>query len=240
MAKISQNISSESLFHFIKRRDWLVDVLKSKSFQARYVFEDLPELQYKVGIPMKCFCDIPLGLIKKHLNRYGKFGIGVSKAFAKKNYLSPILYFHDKSDTFFRYISTANKHDIFKNEFSLIPYFKVDVRVIKRTDGKKTTNRYYDEREWRFVPTGAEFIDLSNLDDFDILNRLNIQNEILAKNTNEFLLPFEYHEITYIFVQFDDDVDKVIEEIRLIKISQLQQDRLISKIITSRQIERDF
>jgi hypothetical protein len=53
-------------------------------------------------------------------------------------------------------------------------------------------------------------------------------------------LPFEYSDITYIFVQQQEDVDKVIEEIRSTKIEQLQQDRLIAKIITSRQIERDF
>jgi hypothetical protein len=85
MAKVSQNISSDSLFHFIKRREWLLSMLKKKSFQARYVYEDIPEIKYKVGIPMKCFCDIPLGMIKKHLSNYGKFGIGITKEYAKKN-----------------------------------------------------------------------------------------------------------------------------------------------------------
>jgi hypothetical protein len=65
MAKVSQNISSDSLFHFIKRREWLFAILKKKSFQARYVYEGIPEIKYKVGIPMKCFCDIPLGIIKQ-------------------------------------------------------------------------------------------------------------------------------------------------------------------------------
>jgi len=51
MAKVSQNISSDSLFHFIKRREWLLAILKKKSFQARYVYEDIPEVKYKVGIP---------------------------------------------------------------------------------------------------------------------------------------------------------------------------------------------
>ena len=121
MVQLSQNISSDSLFHFIRQRAWLLEILQNKRFQARYVYEDLPELNYKVGIPMKCFCDIPLGLIKKHLNRYGKFGIGITKKFAKENHLSPIIYIHEKSDTFTRYFSTIKKDDIFKNEYSLIP-----------------------------------------------------------------------------------------------------------------------
>ena len=64
MARIRQNLSSDSLFHFIKRREWLIAMLKKKTFQAYYVYEEIPELQHKVGMPMKCFCDIPLGLIK--------------------------------------------------------------------------------------------------------------------------------------------------------------------------------
>jgi len=59
MGKISQNLSSESLFHFIRQRDWLVEIIERKAFQARFVYEELPALKQKLGIPMKCFCDIP-------------------------------------------------------------------------------------------------------------------------------------------------------------------------------------
>jgi len=41
MAKVSQNISSDSLFHFINRREWLIDILKKKSFQTICVYEGL-------------------------------------------------------------------------------------------------------------------------------------------------------------------------------------------------------
>jgi len=43
MTKISQNISSDILLHFIKRREWLIRVLKDKAFHARYVYEELPD-----------------------------------------------------------------------------------------------------------------------------------------------------------------------------------------------------
>jgi hypothetical protein len=225
MKKLSQNISSNSLFHFITKREWLLEILKNKAFQARYVYEDLPELNYKVGIPMKCFCDIPLGLIKKHLNRYGNFGMGITKSFAKKHHLSPIIYIHEKSDTFTRYISTIKKNDIFKNQYSLIPYFKVDIRTRKGSDGKKTFERYYDEREWRFIPPKAEFLDFTDFDIEEIRNsRLDLENNRLATGEKEYLLQFDYSDITYIFVQFEKDVDKVIEAIRRMKISMLQQD----------------
>lgn len=229
------------MFHFVKRREWLFEILNNKYFQARYVYEDLPELKYKVGIPMKCFCDIPLGLIKRHLNKYGKFGIGISKEFAKRKYLSPVIYFHENSDTFYRYISTIKKDDIFKNSFSLIPYFKPDLRKIKI--GKKETaiERYYDEREWRFIPAKAKFIDFGGFDESEIRKtRLEFENKKLEEDGKEFLLPFEYPDIAYIFVQHEEDVDKVIDEIHSLKVTQREADRLIAKIITARQIESDF
>lgn len=241
LKKISQNLSSDSLFHFVKRREWLIEIIKNKSFQARYVYEEMPEMEYKVAIPMKCFCDIPLGVIKKHLVQYGKYGIGITKDFAKRNYLSPVIYFHKNSATFYSYISTISKNDIFKNQFSLIPYFKADIRIKESTDGKKIIERYYDEREWRFVPRGAKFIDFSGFDEDEIRNtRLDFENKKLENDGEKFSLPFEYIDITYIFVSKEDDVDKVIAEIRSVKLPHTQQDRLIAKIITARQIERDF
>lgn len=239
MVKISQNVSSESLFHFIRKIEWLLEILENKSFQARYVYENTLEAEYKAGIPMKCFCDIPLGVIKKHIHSYGKFGIGIKKSFAKKQYVTPVIYFHSKSDTYYRYISSIGKNDIFGSQFSLFPYFKVDSRTTTE-DGKKSTERFYDEREWRFIPGSAELVDCTNLSDSKITEKLKKLNDDLAKKREVFLLPFEFDDITYIFVQFEKDIDEVIRVIRKLEASQMQKDRLIAKIITSRQIERDF
>jgi hypothetical protein len=241
MAKVSQNISSDSLFHFIKRREWLLSILKKKSFQARYVYEDIPEIKYKVGIPMKCFCDIPLGMIKKHLSNYGKFGIGITKEYAKKNTFSPVIYIHENSDTLKRYLKSMKKTDIFNDPHSLLPYFKIDERKRNTSPGRFRRDRFYDEREWRYIPYSPIFIDFTGFDEEEIRKtRLDYENKNIDNDKLKYVLPFEYADITYIFVQQQEDVDKVIEEIRSTKIEQLQQDRLIAKIITSRQIERDF
>lgn len=241
MAKVSQNISSESLFHFIKRREWLLEILKKKSFQARYVYEDIPEIAYKVGIPMKCFCDIPLGMIKKHLSNYGKFGIGITKEYAKRHTFSPVIYFHENSDTLKRYLKLLNKTDIFNAPHSLLPYFKIVERKHTSKNGNILKDRFYDEREWRYIPTDPKFIDFTGFDEEEIRNtRLDYENKNIDNDLIKYVLPFEFSDITYIFVQQQDDVDKVIEEIRSLKINELEQDRLIAKIITSRQIERDF
>jgi len=241
MAKVSQNISSESLFHFIKRRDWLLLVLKRKYFQARYVYEEIPVLQFKVGIPMKCFCDIPLGMIKKHISHYGRYGLGIKKDFAKKNSFSPIIYIHEKSDTLLRYLGSMKEKDIFKNPNSLLPYIKWDEQITLSSDGKKIRESFYDEREWRYIPQQPAFINFSGFDEDEIKkSKLEYENDILEKGSNNYKLSFEYSNITYIFVQKAEDVENVIDEIYKLKIDQRQRDILISKIITARQIERDF
>jgi hypothetical protein len=241
MARVRQNISSDSLFHFIRQRDWLLEILKNKSFQARYVYEDIPEISYKVGIPMKCFCDIPLGMIKKHLTSYGKYGIGITKEYAKRYSFSPVIYIHENSDTLKRYLKNINNNNIFKNSDSLLPYFKIDESTHISSIGNKIIDRYYDEREWRYIPPEPEFLDFSK---FDMEMFQNVwllgENQKLDKDPTKYALPFEYDDITYIFVQRQIDVDSVIKEIHKIKIEQIEQDRLISKIITSEQIERDF
>lgn len=241
MAKVSQNISSDSIFHFVKRRDWLLRILKDRSFKARYVYEELPHIRFHVGIPMKCFCDIPLGVIKKHLSSYGKFGIGISKEYARRNAFSPVIYVHQKSDTMLRYLRQVKKTEFMNDPDSLLPYFKLDETYKKGKDGRKLTTRLYDEREWRWIPKNPDYEDFAGFSEEEIRNtRLDFVNGQLEKDKSKYQMPFEFSDITYIFVQQEDDVDKVIEEIRKSKIDSHSADRLIAKIVTSRQIERDF
>lgn len=240
MTRIRQNLSSDSLFHFIKRREWLLEILINKQFQARYVYENISEIDLKIGIPMKCFCDIPLGVIKKHINNYGKYGIGISKEFAKRKTFSPVIYFHNNSDTLIRYLRSIKYDGIVPND-SLLPYFKIDERRTSLKGGKVKIERFYDEREWRFIPIEPFFIDLSDYDEEGKWKmRLDSENHNLINTPERYSLPFEYKDIKYIFVQEEDDIDKVIEQIKKIGIESIEQDRLIAKIITSNQIEKDF
>jgi Putative abortive phage resistance protein AbiGi, antitoxin len=241
MGKISQNLSSDSLFHFVRQRDWLLEILKRKAFQARFVYEDLPALKQKLGIPMKCFSDIPLGLIKKHMSVYGRYGIGVTKSFAKSCSLSPIIYIHDKSDTVNRYLANLKNVKTLNAQNSLIPYFKLEEGYVINTDGKRVKRRFYDEREWRYVPKNAEPINFEGFDEDEIRKtKLDYENNQLISNTSKYLLPLEYGDITYLIVENINDVSPLIKAIRSLKINDDVPDKLISKIITAKQIERDF
>lgn len=86
-----------------------------------------------------------------------------------------------------------------------------------------------------------KFIDFTGFDEEEIRKtRLDYENKNIDIDKVKYAFRFEYSDITYIFAQQQEDIDRVIEEIRNVKIDQMQQDRLIAKIITSRQIERDF
>jgi len=238
MAKISQNLSSNSLYHFVSKFEYLLDVLEN-GFQARYCLENFPKVDIPLAIPMKCFCDIPLGMIKKHLSRYGKYGIGVKKTYGKKHGITPVNYVHDNSIILRRLASALKDKDDELAKF--IPYFK---RYSEKIQGeeKQVTRRYYDEREWRYVPSKSDYINLR-----EVKSLKKKEEKIKAENSklsnDKFRLKVGWPDVTYIFVERDSDLDKVISGI--MKIGEKENNnqaklRLVSKIITTERIERDF
>src|SRR4030042_2244627 len=91
-------ISSDTLFHFTSK-DNLLGILENE-FYPRISLEHYQvneTTSFKIGIPMVCFCDIPLSMTYSHMTDYGKYGIGMSKEWAKRNKLNPVLYLHKGS-----------------------------------------------------------------------------------------------------------------------------------------------
>jgi hypothetical protein len=241
MAKISQNLSSNSLYHFVNKLEFLLDILEN-GFKARYCLENFPKVDIPLAIPMKCFCDIPLGMIKKHLSRYGKFGIGVKKSYAKNKSVTPVHYVHDKSIILSRLVGALKDKDDELAKF--VPYFK---RYNEKINGneKQVTRRYYDEREWRYVPSEADFINLRNINSKRKReNKIKSENLRLEEQKDKYRLKVAWQDITFIFVERDSDVDKVIKGIMGIDKNKTNNSqaklRLVSKIITAERIERDF
>ncbi len=50
------------------------------------------------AIPMVCFCDLPLSQIRKHTKTYGEYALGLSKEWAIKKQINPVLYTYPNSD----------------------------------------------------------------------------------------------------------------------------------------------
>lgn len=113
--------SSNSLFHFMKKKEYLTNIIQEKCIYPRYFIEDIGYMQiaspnYKIeqmGVLGICFCDIPLAGIwqkeyveydkdipgfspadkmKSHTDFYGEFAIAFSKEWAEKRNIQPIHY----------------------------------------------------------------------------------------------------------------------------------------------------
>ena len=244
-------ISSDTLFHFTSEMDNLIGIIKY-GFYPHYCMEECllrtndgqihPLL--KNAIPMVCFCDIPLSQIKNHISTYGDYGIGLSKEWGIMNKLNPVQYLSDSSNL------SHNLDDVveyfIKNYEQLALQFRtaiVDtIRYLKPYNGNCYRNgelmedvRFYDEREWRYVPHIASsihkiFLTKEEFDNIDIRSQFN-DNLKVAK------LEFSPSDIKYIIVREDNEILLLVEAIH--EIFDLKHDPKIIQVLLSRILTRD-
>lgn len=96
-------ISANTLFHFTPKFEFLKSILQHGVY-VRYSLEDYGSLEVeteakRIGIPMACFCDIPLSQIADHVETYGEYSVGFSKSWGMKNGISPVIYTYSDSYT---------------------------------------------------------------------------------------------------------------------------------------------
>jgi hypothetical protein len=157
---------------------------------------------------MVCFCDIPLSQIKEHIYKYGRYGIGLSKEWGRRNGLNPVFYMRGGS-ALSKSIEAiiGNLLEAQRTTLSGIPdALKNVVRYMKPYSGyflrgvKKTKRiKFYDEREWRYIPTesGPNVKFALNESEYRNSEMLEVANSVL-KNTS---LHFEPSDIKYVIVK---------------------------------------
>ena len=238
-------ISSNTMFQFTSKRRTLEAILKTKYLWPQYCTEYFWG-DYKFALPMMCLCDIPLSHSANHIKHYGKFGIGISKKWANGvKELSTVIYTRRDSILYKEVLSILKKHSS-GEELSTEEIFLLS-RVKKYSgdtycspNGKRVlvpSVRFYDEREWRFVPE-----QLSSSDIYVEKNQ-NIK-PISGDNEKTKGYPrFEYSDIVYLIVSNNEERVKLINYIdEKLKTKTSIEDRslLKSKILTVKQIEEDF
>lgn len=90
------SLRTSSLFHYtdfngLKR-------ILTGGLVPNYCSKDLTvgEREFVIGLPMVCFCDIPLTRTEEFTKRYGRHAIALSKEWAARNNINPILYAVDE------------------------------------------------------------------------------------------------------------------------------------------------
>jgi len=257
------NISSNVLFHFTSSLDNLINILR-KDFSPRYcpeydpyesTFAHLKKEPPELARPMVCFCDLPLFLIKEHLNRYGPYGIGLTKEWGMKNGITPVLYVHDWSETLkplerIRSLGgwqqggpDAEMESIQGNAESaanwIMSYAKAYEGPAWRNDEYLENVRFYDEREWRFTPAFlSPGIDLPHWIQYTVGKDLSRANLMMEKLCTLGFLP---SNIQYIILGKESEILPFIPVLADIK-SKFGPDQVsivTTKIITAKRIQED-
>jgi hypothetical protein len=248
-------ISTNSIIHYTDSLDNLKHIIE-EGFKIKYCLESLKlkdDFERLVAYPMVCFCDIPFSDIKNHLDSYGYYGIGLSKKWASLNGLNPIIYIEANSN-----IGTIlNRHigrEILDDKQSIdeldydrtIDYFKI-CSYLKNYEGplakgnKLLENyRFYDEREWRYVPPIEVMGGLSNI----IVGETYINNKPkFNKQLNKIKLNFNFDDISYLVVKKEEEISELTKHLRNVysdKCTATNLEVLLTKIITVNQIISDF
>jgi hypothetical protein len=262
---MTQNISTNTVFHFTKSIDNIENILKNDFYPmlcVEDIFGTIAGIQnVEKAIAMVCFCDIPLYQVQKHIKTYGEYAIGLSKDWAIRKKINPVLYTYPTSDlanqikrAFFdlirheREIGISERDAISNNLKSLIQYVKPYEGFLWR-DGhwSKEKIRFYDEREWRFIPdfkdeNGVPVVlridNSSNKDYGKILQDLNRDTPKL-----ELRLSFEPNDIKFIIVKNDSEILPMIDKVITInrdKFSYRDVHVWTTRIISMESIKENF
>lgn len=253
-------LSPDSLFHFTPCLNNLLGIL-DKTFYPRYCYENF-ELsrhmtksiewvrQIDVALPMVCFCDIPLSQLMSHIGIYGKYGLGMSKEWGIREGLNPVIYFN-KNSHLVKKINMLTDSPIIEKDLTaytgIMQYLKPYEGTLYRSGRSVKENvRFYDEHEWRYVPDS----NILSTNDIKTSIRTHVyQNQVELANANRKLetdrtkLSFNANDIKYIIINEEDQINNMVKELRNIKGDRYDNntiDRLISRIITVKQIENDF
>jgi hypothetical protein len=215
-------ISSDSIFHFTRSKDTLLGILKNE-FKPNFCFERcvLGNKVVKGAYPMVCFCDIPLSQVKEHIGEYyGEYGIGMSKSWADKMGLNPVLYVNKTSHLAAHIrelvdISRSTKElktSVQKTLISILRYIKPFEGNYLRGKEMPEKIKFYDERELRYVPppemTNNRRLFLTE-EQYNDLRTRNKFNSIVGR----LKLSFEPDDIKYIIIKNEDEIFSIVNKL---------------------------
>ena len=250
----TMNVSANTVFHFTRTYANLLGILE-KEFKPRYNHEDLTNVMpdianflYQTYIPMTCFCDIPLSAIQDHATRYGSYAIGLTKEWAKKMGLNPILYLRENSQMA-EYVKELIKgfrnHTELSIDPPLVQSFYELMSHIKAYEqpaiGTDTAKVFYNEREWRYVPRISNDKSYSRLTSSDYNNtheRIAAERKIDERHR----LRFEPNDIRYLIVSNDEEILQLARKIPTIKSKYSPDDQLLltTKVKSMESLKEDI
>ncbi|MDR3666414.1 MAG: abortive infection system antitoxin AbiGi family protein [Ignavibacteriaceae bacterium] len=224
-------LSSTTLFNFTDSFENLRNNLLKGIYCTTIIERFPPDFKfYGYKSPMVCFCDIPLGLVKEHLDWYGNYAIGIKREEARKLGVHPVWYIHKGLPIKKIIIQKISLNDTTYR--ALLPYFKRFIGDQKNLNKEIHRKKFYDEHEWRYIPS----------DKRNLIKLLNSNpGDELKKNRCVTRMPIPLQSIEYIIVRNDKDKTNLYPFLKsLAEKNEFCYESLVSSIITAKQIRRDF
>lgn len=249
-------VSNSSIIHFTAEKAALIGIL-TQGFMVKYCIERFEgktsSTSQSFGIPMLSFCDLPLSQVKDHTEKYGSYGIGMKRDWAIRHQVSPVQYLewgsqHAQSLRLlvnsvlptgdFNWLETTT---IQRAAFEIIRHMKHYESDLTRGSVTILNYRFYDEREWRYVPAfDVNFPMFLHPEQFADPDEKRRYDDMLS----HIRIPFEPSEIKYLILKEETEIYEFIELIRSHfrskATSEIEIDKLITRIITKEQIDKDF
>lgn len=178
----------------------------------------MPDMKGKIAnfaVPMVCFCDIPLGSIREHVDDYGKDGLGLSREWAFRMKLNPVFYMSSDSQPAgyvlgliqkmqANFLSNAPDIEMLKKFYEVTSFIKPYKGESSKRGGQ--TKVFYNEREWRYVPyivdDGTVQYRLSEPDFRDVSKRESANQALVPK----YELYFEPKDVIYVLLSQDTEI----------------------------------
>lgn len=246
------------LFHFTEKR-WLYEILRT-TFKVSYAREKIIGLENEreFAVPMVSFCDLKLSELKSHTEKYGQFGIGLTKEWANRNGLSPVMYVNRHCELMdnlitglngvYSHLNKVNDMEKFKNLNKSYLNIMNTYRYVKNYEGELIRQgeledenfRFADEREWRFVPS----LETEGVQPFIAISKIKTSEQKREYNekVSHIRLSFQPDDIQYLIVENDREITDLIRHLENVKgrFDLETRSRLSSRILTIEQIKNDI
>jgi hypothetical protein len=246
----------EIIFHFADKAAALKGILKEQAFFPSYARERIENLlgpDKEFGVPMVSFCDLRLSELPVHMEKYGHFGIGLTKEWALRSQLNPVAYVNKSSEftsgllraidwlweqfeaTQDDYRGLVERQLRYMDTMNTLRYIKNYEGTLIRRRHKPRNYRFADEREWRHVLHHATPNVLAFLSP-----KLMGQKDFFNAQLRPFKLPYSPADVKYLLVPSEAQIPALRKTIESLGISLTDQSHLLARIITSEQVETDF
>ena len=229
---MNTKLSTDELFHFTRFENLINIIKEGfysrYNLEHTYLSNLFERPSAITSIPMVCFCDIPLTMVHEHSSKYGKCAIGLDKKWGEKYGLSPVIYVHKNSrigDAFSALSNTIANHlptiqnntdvnmammvstlaiGLGQLSYYLKQYERIEDEHYYVNQNRFTfkKGRFYDEREWRFVPMDDSEDGIWLINAETLLNKEELEkaHEKLKKHA----LKFEINDIKYIVTETEE------------------------------------